>query len=288
MKLPLIIIAVLAVIVAVVVLLMYRAFTIVKTETNGIKLASLDDIPKGYWAKLAEKKIFFGHKSVGYNIIDGIKDIIKEHDYISLNIVETTDPADFNQSIFAHAQVGNNTDPISKISEFKNFIEVTMGNKIDIALFKFCYVDVNHDSDIHNIFDKYTGVMNELADQYPHTEFMHLTVPICAVSGGTKKTAKFFVKSLIGRPGVLDDNMKREHYNALLNKTYADRGNVFDLALIESVNPDGFRCSMKKNGDKVFVMAPEYTSDGGHLNIVGRKIIAEQFLISLARVANKQ
>lgn len=40
----------------------------------------------------------------------------------------------------------------------------------------------------------------------------------------------------------------------------------FDLALIESVNPDGFRCYAAKGTEKVNVMASEYTEDGGHLN----------------------
>jgi len=53
-----------------------------RTDTNKISLPSIDDVPKEYWAKLAEKKIFFGHKSVGYNIIDGIADVMSERDYI--------------------------------------------------------------------------------------------------------------------------------------------------------------------------------------------------------------
>ena len=56
-------------------------------------MPSIDDIPREHWAQLAQKKIFFGHRSVGYNIIDGIKDIMAERPYIKLNIVETSDPA---------------------------------------------------------------------------------------------------------------------------------------------------------------------------------------------------
>ena len=180
MKLPIIIIAALVVIVAVVLLLMFRAFTIVKTDTTGIKLTTLDDIPKGYWAKLAEKKIFFGHQSVGYNIIEGIKDIIKEHDYITLNIVETTDPADFNQPIFAHAQVGKNTDPISKINGFSDIVRSGIGQKADLSFFKFCYVDLLSESDPQAIFNQYSQAMDELADTYPDTHFLHFTTPVCS------------------------------------------------------------------------------------------------------------
>ena len=58
-----------------------------RTDANKRTLPSIDDVPKEYWAKLAEKKIFFGHQSVGYNMIDGITDIINERDYIKLNVI---------------------------------------------------------------------------------------------------------------------------------------------------------------------------------------------------------
>ena len=50
-----------------------------KEDTTRIMLPSIDNVPQEYWVKLAEKKIFFGHKSVGYNVIDGIEDILNEY-----------------------------------------------------------------------------------------------------------------------------------------------------------------------------------------------------------------
>jgi len=44
---------------------------------------------------------------------------------------------------------------------------------------------------------------------------------------------------------------------------------------------------MKKRDQKVFIMLPQYTTDGGHLNEEGRKIVAEQLLIVLAELANE-
>ncbi len=90
----------------------------IKTDVNKITLPSIDDVPREYWAKLAEKKIFFGHQSVGYNIIEGVKDIMRERNYIKLNIVETREPVQFDQPIFAHAEVGRNTNPATKIVAF--------------------------------------------------------------------------------------------------------------------------------------------------------------------------
>jgi hypothetical protein len=81
-----------------------------RTDTNKITLPSIEDVPGEYWAKLAGKKIFFGHQSVGYNIVDGIKDIISERDYIKLNIVEKRESAAFDRPVFTHSQVGMNSN----------------------------------------------------------------------------------------------------------------------------------------------------------------------------------
>jgi len=35
-------------------------------------------------------------------------------------------------------------------------------------------------------------------------------------------------------------------------------------------------------------MLAEYTTDGGHLNEKGRKVVAEQILIKLAKMADEQ
>ena len=142
-----------------------------KTDVNKIALPSIDDVPREYWAKLADKKIFLGHKSVGYNIIEGVKDIVKERDYIKLNIIETHDPVQFDKPIFAHAQVGRNTDPTSKIKAFENIMDSGVGNKVDIAFFKFCYIDVMRDSNPQGIFDSYRKMFKDLKVRYPDTKF---------------------------------------------------------------------------------------------------------------------
>ena len=258
-----------------------------RTDTNKMTLSSIDDVPREYWAKLAEKKIFFGHQSVGYNIIDGIADVMNERDYIKLNIVEGSEPTIFALPVLAHSQVGKNTDHVSKIRNFMNIMDTSAGGKIDIAFFKFCYVDIMRDSDPQEIFEDYSAALEELKKQHPDTKFLHITVPVCSVPKGFKRNLKQSVKLIIGMPGALDDNMMRECYNKLLRDAYSKTEPFFDLALVESVNPDGFRCYATKGTEKVNVMAPEYTEDGGHLNIRGRKKVAEQLLIILAEMASR-
>ena len=60
----------------------------------------------------------------------------------------------------------------------------------------------------------------------------------------------------------------------------ADHGSepLFDLAGIESTLPDGTRCTQFLDRNRTPGLIPEYTNDGGHLNDVGRAIVATAFL----------
>ena len=281
------------VLIAVVIILVTGALSLfllrikTETDTNRIALPSIDDVPREHWAKLAEKKIFFGHQSVGYNIIEGVKDVIRGRNYINLNIVETDDPAQFDRPIFAHARVGRNTDPDSKIKAFKKVMDTGVGKRIDIVFLKFCYIDITRDSNPQEILTNYQTTIEDLKGRYPDTEFLHVTAPIRSAPKGIKRYIKQSIKLLIGKQGVLDDNIKRQHYNALLNDAYSKTEPLFDLALVESSNSDGYRRYAFKENKRIYFMDSQYTYDGGHLNENGRKRVAEQLLIILAELAIK-
>lgn len=255
-------------------------------DENKIILSKIEDIPRNCWARLNRLKIFFGHQSVGYNIIDGMKDVLKDYNCIDLNLVETFDPEQFGQPIFAHTQVGRNTDPLSKIRNFEEIMDSGIGDVIDIAFFKFCYIDIFGDTDHVEISDHYVATMDRLKNRYPRTIFLHFTVPIRSLPKSAVGGLKQSIKSLVGKPGVLDDNIMRERYNKLLTDEYGKTEPLFDLALVESIDPSGLRCHTNKGTQKVYVMASEFTDDGGHLNIVGRRKVAEQLLITLVEVAD--
>lgn len=257
-----------------------------RTEREKLTLPSIDDVPVHSWTKLAEKKIFFGHQSVGYNIVDGILDVMSEYDHVNLRIAETREPAEFRQPIFAHSRVGRNTDPLSKIENFKDVMDCGIGENVDIAFFKFCYVDLASDSDLLRIFTSYSSMLEELKSRYSEVEFLHVTVPIVSLPRGARASLKHSLKLISGKPSILQENVMRARYNKLLSDAYSKTEAVFDLAFLESVDSAGFRCYVGKDGQKVHVLAPEYTEDGGHLNRAGKRRIAEQLLIALARKAN--
>ena len=246
-----------------------------------VHFTSIKDIPESTWSKLSRKKIFFGHQSVGFNIIDGLKDLMKENPQIKLNIVETSNPSDFNHPLFAHVRVGKNMNPKSKIDAFADFMQKGIGNKADIAFFKFCYVDVMAGTDSQKVFDDYKKSMSNLTKKYPKTIFVHVTVPLKQKQTGPKA----WIKKIIGRPlSGVDDNIKRKQFNELLKKEYNGKEPVFDLAKVESTHPDGRTETFTKDGDIFYSLVPDYTYDGGHLNETGRKLAAEQLLVLLANL----
>ena len=44
-----------------------------------VSLPSIKDVPAEKWQELSQKKIYFGHQSLGNNIITGIQDLMKEY-----------------------------------------------------------------------------------------------------------------------------------------------------------------------------------------------------------------
>ncbi len=253
-----------------------------KMEQNANTFPQMKDVSPELWNKLAQKRIYFGHQSVGFNIVDGIKDVMKEHPEVKLNIVESADASDLKAGTFEHSRVGKNVDPKSKVEEFTKFVEQGIGKNADFSALKFCYVDVRADTNVKSVLKDYESFMSKVGNEFPKMTVVHFTVPLTR----SKTTWKTIVKKLIGRKTwEYDDNIKRNEYNNMLLKKYEGREPVFDLAKIESTYPDGRRSTFTKDGKTYYSLVPEYTNDGGHLNELGRKIVAEQLLIFLANLS---
>ena len=247
-----------------------------------VQFPSITDVPASKWKALAKKKIYFGHRSVGNNIIAGITDLMKENDQIKLNIVETTDPDDIKGGFFAHSKVGENGNPRSKIEAFKGFVEEGIGGKADIAYFKFCFADIKAETNVQRVFNDYMSTVSRLTEKYPDTIFVHFTVPL----GTTKTSWKTWIKKLMGKKEIweYDHNVARNKFNDLLKKEYEGKEPIFDLAKIESTYADGRAETFTRNGHVFYSLVPDYTHDGAHLNELGRKKAAEQLLILLANL----
>ena len=110
-------------------------------DMSGSTVSLLDSVSSDKWKALAGRKIFFAHKSVGYNIVEGITEIEKSEPRIGVRLLESKNPADFESPVLAHAENGKNGDPIGKLAAFRESMNSGIGDKVDVAVIKFCWAD---------------------------------------------------------------------------------------------------------------------------------------------------
>lgn len=248
-----------------------------------VRLPSLDSIGASQWEKLAACRVYFGHQSVGLNILEGVKDLMQENAIPRLRIVETDRAEDLTSPVLAHSRVGSNRDPKSKIDAFVEKMESSMGDRAGIAFFKFCYVDVHSGTDVDRLFEDYRTAMDRLRRRFPRIAFVHMTVPLTVAESGPKP----WLKRLLGRTTGNDDNIQRTRFNDLLLNEYGGKEPVFNLALAESTATDGTRRQYEQGNATFYALLPDYTDDGGHLNSRGRRHVATQLLVCLAQAAEQ-
>lgn len=257
------------------------------TEMNSEERTSIEDVPRDHWKNLASKRVFFGHQSVGFNVIEGIVDVMEEHPVVDLKIVESSNLESVEGAALIHHRVGANTDPGSKVKDFRKILATGSEGHVDIAILKFCYVDITGDSDAEAIFQQYREAISDLESGFPDTVFVHSTVPIETGPVGAVSVVKELVKPLLGRSRRSEKNLVRERYNRLLRSSDLGQQTVFDIARCEATGPEGSMAYQESGSEKAYFMDARYSSDGGHLNELGRRVVAEQFLVALARAANE-
>ena len=89
---------------------------------------------------LEKSKIYFGHQSVGYNIMNGVEDLMKEAGNNKINIVESDGSGELPEYYFAHSRAGKNTEPNTKCDGFSEILNDDFATNLDVAFLKFCYV----------------------------------------------------------------------------------------------------------------------------------------------------
>lgn len=233
------------------------------------------------YKRLAAKKVFFAHQSVGYNIVEGVTEILREQPAVGWQVIEAGEgaPGAMTAPAFLHALVGRNEQPLSKIASFAEQVRGGIGNTADVAFFKFCYLDITAGTDVESLFATYRKTMEELAREYPNTMFIHVTVPLKATTTGWKAA----VKKILGRPSpAIADNLRRDEFNQLLRNEYGRKRQLFDLAAFEATRPDGSIAGDQQAGRLIPALAADYTNDNGHLNETGRRFVAGRLLSTLA------
>ena len=227
------------------------------------------------WEKLAAEKIYFGHQSVGFNIMQGLEDLAQASAGRLPMFVQTRDPGAFDKPIFAHSENGKNADAASKIEAFAETIDSGVGDRADVVFFKLCFVDITQQTDVPRVFELYRSSMSKIRMKYPRLAIVHVTVPLMTVEGGVKA----WVKKWIGRaPDGYQDNVRRNEYNDQLRLAYSGKEPLYDLAGVESTTAAGKTVRFSHAGRQYQALDPLSTDDGGHLNKEGRRRAAQRLL----------
>lgn len=226
-------------------------------------------------ALVGRARIFFGHQSVGANIIQGLEELQHETNTAGIRVVALDMHEMPAGAALVHAAIGENGHPFGKIDAFTHDL-ARLEETPDIALMKFCYLDFVGDASPDTVFAAYVDGIRRLQARYPNTVFIHVTTPLKAA-----EPVKGIIKVLVGRGDPKRDNVLRNQYNRLLRRRFPDPV-VFDLAALESTASDSTRTTFKMSGVTYELLSPEYSSDGGHLNTVGRRAAISGFIHALA------
>jgi hypothetical protein len=235
---------------------------------------------------VAHTGVFFGHQSVGMNMLDAVPDIYTDHGVSAPPIKQERTEPGANGGFIAHQFIGENTKPLLKIEDFNRTMRDGMGRQVDVALMKFCSLDITSSTDVDALFARYRDTMAALERDFPHVTFIYMTVPLMTEPGSISRL-KTRLKTLVGGSDRFGQpaNLARERLNALIRREYAGRRHFFDLAAVESTKPDGTRVSGRYDNRGYFALYHGYAADICHLNPVGSKIAATAFLEAIAQAS---
>lgn len=230
-------------------------------------------------AKVASARVYFGHQSVGANILDGLRELSPGASP-ALNIVTTRALDSISAPALIEFPIGENGDPASKARDFASVLDGSRATSPAIAMFKYCYLDLTPRTDVPRLFAAHRDNVRALEARHPQLTFVHVTAPLTTA----EPASKALLKRLLGKASSRDANRKRNEFNALLRREFQGEP-IFDLARVESSRDDGSRAFFVAGSDTVYTLAPERTDDGGHLNATGRRAAAIELLAVLSDVA---
>lgn len=227
---------------------------------------------------LSQKRIYFGHQSVGSDLLAGIRDLSREAN-VPIEIVDAAAAGQLDGPRVVHSRLGENTRPLTKLAAFERAMEQGWAGRSTIAFFKFCYVDIEARTDVRELFSRYVETHQRLVERHPDVTWVHVTVPLTVTQGGMKG----YVKRLLGRAAAGErENAKRHEFNEYLRGRFGAEEPIFDLALVEATREDGRSNGFEWNGQTYPSLVAAYTEDGGHLNERGRQHAARALIRTLA------
>ncbi|MHB1010524.1 MAG: hypothetical protein ACYC1E_15120 [Propionibacteriaceae bacterium] len=208
--------------------------------------------------RFAASRVFFGHQSVGANIIAGVQATFTESG-LALLVTETREVEAGETGVLAHAPVGRNGDPYSKMADFAAILDGPSGSRVGVALLKLCYIDVVAGTDVDALFAAYASMLADLERRHPAVRFLAATVPLT-----TDRTDPA-------------DNVARERYNELVRARFAASGDLYDIAAVEATLAQS-PMERRSGSTPYHVLNKALAADSGHLNDLGARLAAAELI----------
>jgi len=227
-------------------------------------------------ARISRLRIAFGHQSVGYNLVAGIDTLAREA-HVPFTITETKSAFTAGPGLH-HFTIARNEEPLTKLADFNAIMRGGLAESADIAMMKLCFVDFGKEvrPQPDALARAYIAELTRLAAQFPHTIFVPVTAPLMTVQSGLRAQ----IKKLLGTlPAGYEENERRQLFNRALRKRFGATGLLFDIAALED---DSGRSSVQFGGKAIETLNPAYTSDGGHLNALGQRVLGAALIHHLA------
>lgn len=220
-------------------------------------------------SKAASLRVYFEHASVGGNIFcdypNGFELLRAIDSRFSSQRISWK--GGFDPTWFAdHAGLADNDrgnpGASEKIRGFASSLAGGIGDRAEVATFKFCWIDTPADAD--GLFESVRTAMGSLEKAHPSTTLVWWTMPL------ERDTAR----------------SARQSYNDQVRRYCAD-GNrwLLDIAALESHDESGNLCA-DSNGREL--QCPAYSSDGGHLSDSGKVRLAKAYWRLIAQIAGSR
>lgn len=227
----------------------------------------------GELAAFGRARVFFGHQSVGANIVDGVELVFADA-AVQPTIKETRLAVPASSGFLAHSPVGVNGDPLGKFEDFVEIMDGPLGAAVDVALVKLCYVDIVATTDPVAVFEAYVEMMAKLTAAHPEVRFLYTTVPLT-----TDRTWKSTIRTWLQGDDQMGppDNVVRAQYNQLVRDRFSGSGRLFDVAAVEATL-DGDPMVRSLAGEPYEALNQALSSDAGHLNDLGARLAAAELV----------
>jgi hypothetical protein len=215
-------------------------------------------------AAAAGLKVYFEHASVGGNVCDGIDALASQAGSRYSSGRSSGDAAAAGAwfadqaGLFDNAR--GNPGASAKVDIFVASMSTTLAGAVDVATFKFCFID--SPSDAAALFASVKSAVEGLEAAHPKVAFVWWTMPI-----------------------EVSANAERQAYNDAVRAYCAANDKwLLDIADLESHDDSGAAVVDPASGDELLYAG--YTSDGGHLNGVGAEKLAKAYWSLLARIGD--